>query len=128
MLLKFGSPCRSRGERLGGLCGAWVEPVDRLLLALVVEEPQASPLVRVRVPFGRVDAADADQVVLGLSVAEFKASAPRASAGTHRPRGQSRRQAGADVAERLLTTATRIHCRDGEVGKLVALSADSRTG
>ena len=129
MLLKFGTPCRSRAERLGSLHGLSVEPNEKLLLRVIVEEPQAEPLSRVKVPFGKVDQSDADQVVLALSPAELKAmGAHDADAKGGRKRTGGRRRRGDEPVERVLTARTKIQCRDGEVGSLSTVTVDSRTG
>ena len=129
MLLKFGTPCRSRGELLGTLWGVTVEPGERLLLRLVVEEPQAEPLVRVRVPFSRIEHADGDQVALSMTAAEVRACPHHETeslrGGRRKP---GRRRRGEEPPERLLTARARVLCRDDEVGQLVALTVDSRTG
>jgi sporulation protein YlmC with PRC-barrel domain len=131
MILRFGAPCRSRGERLGTLWGVSVEPSEKLLLRVIVEEPQAEPLVRVRVPFNRVEQADADQVVLGVSAAEMKSFPPMEAdaRGSNARRRASRRRRGDEPAERVLSARARIVSREGnEVGSLSALSVDARTG
>lgn len=130
MLLKFGTPCRSRSDRLGTLHGVTLEPNEKLLLRVIVEEPQADPLVRIRVPFGRVDQADVDQIVLSVTLQEMQALPqhdPEGLRSKRRPGGRRRR--GDEPVERVLTTSTRVQCRDGgEVGSLSSISVDSRTG
>jgi hypothetical protein len=128
MLLKLGTNCRSRAESLGALQGFVIEPIERLLLKIVVEEPHAEPLSRVRVAFGRIDHADADQVVLGVSAAEFRqlAQADADPLGRKRPAGRRRR--GDEPPERALSARSKIECRDGEVSNLVAITVDARTG
>lgn len=130
MLLKFGTPCRSRGEHLGTLWGVTVEAGERLLLRVIVEEPQATPLARVRVPFGRLEVADSDHVVLALSEQEFRALPPHEGDGARRraPAASGRRRRAEEAAERVLTASARVHCREGEVGMLSAVSVDSRSG
>lgn len=129
MILKFGARCRSRSEVVGSLHGVAIEPAEKLVLQIIVEQPQATPLVRIKVPFGRVDSADADQVSLGMSPADFRAlpqHGVEASRTVRRPvRGSTR---GNAHDERVLTARTRIECRDGEVGSLGMLLADPRTG
>lgn len=127
MLLRFGTICRSRGEGLGTLHGVTVEPSEKLLLNVIVEEPQAAPLVRTRIPFGRIDHADRDQVAVGMPAAEFRALGVR-DPTVGRAGGQGRRRRGDEPTGILLTARTRIECRDGEVGRLAAIVVDSRTG
>ena len=133
MLFKFGAPCRSRAEWVGNLHALIVEPTEKLLLGLLVEEPRATPLIRVRVPFGKVDHADSEQVSLTISPADFKLlPAERAGGMEARPaRGgasATRKRRGDEPSEKLLTARTRIECRDGEVGSLSAIQVDPRTG
>ncbi len=133
MILKFGARCRCRSEIVGTLRGVLVEPRERLVLALVVEQPQAEPLVRIRVPFLRVDAADPDQIALGLSAADFRELPEHdgsASRTPRRPPGRGARGAGPSAGdERLLTARTRIECRDGaDAGTLGCLIVDPRSG
>ena len=127
MLLRFGAACRSRGQRLGTVWGACLEPSEKILLRLVVEEPQAEPLVRVKVPFNRIQTADSEQVALDISAEDFRACPPHGPAGDA-GRRVSRRRRGDEPVERVLTARTRLHCRDGEVGTLVALGLDPRSG
>lgn len=111
-----------------------MEASEKLLLKLVIEEPQAEPLVRVRVPFGRIDLADADQVVLGLSESEYDALAKAEAEAAARRRGAAgggtglRRRRGEEPVEQLLTSRTKVECRDGEIGSLVAIVLDPRSG
>jgi hypothetical protein len=128
MLLKFGTPCRSRGQILGHLWGLSIEPGERLLLRLIVEEPQSEPLVRVQVPFGRLDQADADSVALGLAAEEFQSLPQFEGPGGRSRRRSGRRRRGEEPAFKTLTTSTRIACRDGQVGTLNGLGVDARTG
>jgi len=131
MLLKFATRVRSRAEWLGSLTGVVIEPNDRILLRVVVEEPKASPLVHVGVPFGHVDAADASQVVLSISPAEFKKlpTVDRDGAAQARRRLPSSRSRRSDEAtERMITARSRVTCRDGEVGTVSAIQVDGRTG
>jgi sporulation protein YlmC with PRC-barrel domain len=130
MLLRFGAPCRNRSNRLGTLHGVAVEPAEKLLLRIIVEEPQAEPLVRVRVPFGRVDQADSDQIVISVTPEEMQQLPPHDPEGLRskrRPGGRRRR--GDEPVERVLTGRTKVQCRDGgEVGALASVTVDSRTG
>jgi hypothetical protein len=128
MLLKFGAACRSRARLLGKLHGLAVEPAERLLLKIVIEEPQAEPLVRVRIPFGRLDQADADQVVLGLSGVEYEGLAKAEAEAAARRRSGGRRRRGDEPLEQVLTARTKIECRDGEIGQLVGIVVDPRSG
>ena len=127
MLLKFGTICRSRAEGLGTLHGLTVEPQEKLLLKVIIEEPQAEPLVRIRIPFGRVDHADSDQIVLGMPAAEFRALRSQEQAPGRRG-GQGRRRRGDEPTEVVLTARARVDCRDGEAGPLTAIQVDARTG
>ena len=128
MILALGSRCRCHAEMVGTLHGVAVEPVEKIVLQLVIEQPQASPLVRVRVPFGRIVTADVDQVSISMSPAEFR-TLPQVGPPTSRtPRRPSRGGRGDDTEERILTSRTRIECRDGLVGTLSHLLADPRTG
>jgi sporulation protein YlmC with PRC-barrel domain len=129
VLLKFGSACRSRGEHLGTLWGITVEPAEKLVLRVVVEEPQAEPLVRLKVPFSRVEQADADQLLVGLSVREFKAQQPHETDQARaRKKAVGRRRRGDEPVERVLTARTRVACREGDVGALAGVQVDARTG
>ena len=127
MLLRFGTICRSRGEALGTLHGLTVEPSERLLLRVIIEEPQADPLVRTRIPFGRIDHGDRDQIVVGMPAAEFRALSTRDPV-QGRSAGPGRRRRGDEPSEVLLTARARVECRDGEVGNLTGLVVDARTG
>lgn len=127
MIFKFGTPCRSRGTHLGNLWGLSIEPSEKILLRAIIEEPQSEPLVRLQVPFGRVDHADADSVVLGISVDEFK-QLPEFDLGGRTRRRSGRRRRGEEPLFRTLTTSTRLACRDGEVGTIDSIGIDSRTG
>ena len=129
MLLKFATACRSRSQWLGSLHGLAVEPAEKLLLKVIVEGAQAEPLVRVRVAFGRIDQADADQIVLGMSAEEFQALAQAEADGAARRRGPAgRRRRGDEPSERILTARSKVECRDGEAGSLAGVVVDSRTG
>lgn len=129
MLLKIGAPCRSRGEHLGSLWGLTVEPREKLLLRAIVERPEADPLVRVKVPFGRIDRADADQVVMMATPADLESLPTHDAASEAAARRSSRRRRrGDEVVERILTGDTPVHCRDGEVGRLMAITVDARSG
>ena len=128
MLFKFGTRCRSGGTNVGNLWGLSIEPAERILLRAVVEEPQSEPLVRIQVPFGRVDNSDADVVSLGMSPDEFKQLPPLDQPGRGSRRRSGRRRRGEEPMFRTLTTGTRVACRDGQVGTLDAVSVDSRTG
>lgn len=129
MLLKFGTHCRSRGERLGTLWALSVEPSEKLLLRAIIEEPQGEPLVRRLVPFSRLDQADDEQVVVGMTRDEFQALPCHDPGGGRGGRKRSgRRRRGDEPVTRVVTARTRVACRDGEVGSLDALSVDPRTG
>lgn len=130
MLLKFGAACRSQARFLGKLHGLAMEPTEKLLLKVVVEEPQAEPVVRVRVPFGRVDQADADQVALGLTGTEYDALAKGEAEAAERRRAGTggRRRRGEEPPEHVLTARTKVECRDGEIGNLSGIVIDPRSG
>jgi hypothetical protein len=128
MELKFGTLCRSGGEDLGVLWGLCVEPRERLLLRAVVEKPQAEPLQRAKVPFGNIDRADSDQVVLGMSSAELARMPLVETVTTEEGRKPRRRRRGDEVLERLLTATTPVYCRDGEAGPLRSITVDARSG
>ncbi|MEM7248507.1 MAG: hypothetical protein AAF533_24455 [Acidobacteriota bacterium] len=129
MLLKFGTNCRGGEHELGTLWGVTVEPKERLFLRAVVEQPQADPLVRAKVPFGRVDRANDEQVVLSCSPEELgtmpRHDEPAADAQRKRSR---RRRRGEEIDERVLTKTTKVVCRDGEVGQLMSITVDARSG
>ena len=128
MQLKFGSLCRNQGEDLGKLWGLAVEPRERLFLRALVERPQAEPLVRAKVPFANILRADDDQVVLDLSAADLERMPSHEPEDDDDGRRGRRRRRGDEVVERILTERTRVHCRDGEVGRLVGLGLDERSG
>ena len=128
MLLRFGATCRSRGQRLGTLWGACFEPSEKLLLRVIVEEPQAEPLVRVKVPFSKLLAADGDQVALDISAEELRTSPAHGAPLADVDKRRARRRRGDEPIERILSARTRLHCRDGEVGTLTGLSVDARSG
>lgn len=129
MILKFGARCRCRSEMVGALHAVIVEPAEKLVLQIVVEQPQATPLVRVRVPFGRIEAADADHVALGMSAADFRLLPQHGAETSRTPRRPARGPARSlETEERTLTARTRVECRDGEVGTLGALTLDPRSG
>ena len=128
MQLKFGTMCRHRGEELGTLWGVAVEPRERLLLRIIIERPQAEPLVRVKVPFASIARADADQLVLTISAAQLEGlPAIVRESGEEGPRSRRRRR-GDGVLEKILTRQTRVHCRDGEAGPLSSITIDERSG
>ena len=130
MIFKFGARCRCQTEHVGALRGIVVEPTEKLVLGLIVEQPQAEPLVRVRVPFLRVDAADGDQIALALSAADFRQLPEHDGSASRTPRRQNTRGSRTSTAaERILTSRTRIECRDGaDVGSLGCLLVDARSG
>jgi hypothetical protein len=131
VLLKFATRVRSRADWLGTLVGVVIEPNDRILLRVLIEQPRASPLVHVGVPFGHLEAADASQVVLSISPAEFKRLPVVDRDGGVQVRRRSpsaRGRRGDEATERLITARSRVTCRDGEVGTVSALQVDARTG
>lgn len=129
MILKLGARCRCHAENVGVLHAVAVEPQERIVLQLVVEQPQATPLVRVRVPFGRIDFADADGVSLAMSAADFRALPQHGAPTSRTPRRSSSKGGRAtDIDERLLTARTKIECRNGYLGTLTHLLVDPRSG
>ena len=128
MLLKLDSSCRYGSEEVGTLWGVAIEPRERLFLRAIVERPQARPLVRVKVPFTNILRAGADQVVLDLDAGALEAMPTHHQHSGEDGRRSRRRRGGDEVMEKILTRATRVHCRDGEAGHLVQLSVDDRTG
>lgn len=128
MQLKFGTLCRSRGEEVGTLWGVSIEPRERLLLRVIIERPQAHPLVRVKVPFASIARADADQLVLAVSAAQLEGLPALVRESGEDARRARRRRRGDEVLEKVLTRQTQVFCRDGEAGVLSGISVDDRSG
>lgn len=128
MILKLGARCRCKSEIVGSLHGVSVEPQERIVLQLIIEQPQASPLVRVRLPFGRVDLADADQISIAMIGADFRTLPEYGGSASKTPRRPARGARSDGPDERILTARTRVECRDGLVGNLSHLLVDPRTG
>lgn len=125
----LGSRCRCQAEMVGTLHAVSIEPRERIVLQLVVEQPQASPLVRVRVPFGKIATADPDQVSIAMSAADFRALPEFGGSASRTPRRPARGGGRGELPdERIVTARTRIECRDGLVGNLTHLLVDPRSG
>jgi hypothetical protein len=128
MQVKFGVMCRSGGEEVGTLWGVSIEPRERLLLRIIIERPQADPLVRVKVPFASIARADADQLVLSISADQLEGLPAMVQESGDEGRRARRRRRGDEVLEKILTRQTPVFCRDGEAGPLSGVSVDERSG
>ena len=113
---------------MGTLWGVAVEPRERLLLRVIIERPQAKPLVRVKVPFASIARADVDQLVLGITAAQLEGLPALMQESGEEGRRARRRRRGDEVLEKLLTRQTQVFCRDGEAGTLSGITVDDRSG